>query len=304
MKYDPGNDQTVNEDDQRRTVRIRRSQLQKDHLAELDRPAIKMAETIDEHRQAFTLLHDSYLKLGYINAPRPHGMLYDHYTLLPETAVFVAKTYLTVISSLTMITDTPEFGLPMDAIYRPELDALRKHGRRLVEMSALVTPANLRWRNLFMYLARVAYWYANYLGIDDICIAVNPKHVRFYRNIFLFEQFGHERHFPKVDAPAVALHIDLHGFEARLKDTYSRVEFDADLYSYFERMAHTVGEIAPGLTLVQNRPRQNGRDPFVRNLDVIDYLLRHEPDLPARLRPAGRAFLAEQYPRLADRFAG
>ena len=54
----------------------------------------------------------------------PSQILFSIYHLLSETAVFVAKSYLDVVSTLTLVFDTEPFGLPMDAIYQKELDDL------------------------------------------------------------------------------------------------------------------------------------------------------------------------------------
>ena len=97
--------------ERKRAIRIKRSELLKARLDEIDRPAIKIAGEIDEYKQVFSLVHDTYLRMGYLSTPKPHGMLFGIHTLLPETVIFVAKSYRTVISTLTEIFDTELFGL-------------------------------------------------------------------------------------------------------------------------------------------------------------------------------------------------
>lgn len=283
--------------ERRRTIRIKRSGLTHWKLGDIDRPAIKFAETIDERQQAFRLLHDNYLHLGYLSEPKPSGLLFNIYALLPNTAIFIAKSYLSVISSLTEIFDSEEFGLPMDIIYRDELDQLRGEGRRLVELSALVTPPKLRWRNLFMVLCQVMYQYSIYRGVDDLCIAVNPKHVRFYQQIFLFEQFGPERHYPRVDAPAIALRINMHQIEGRLKETYDALDLDCNLYRYFHQMtgflpAHDQTFSAETATLA-NLP-----DPAETGVEMVRYFIAKDPSVVADLTAAQRGVLLTAYPDL------
>lgn len=293
--------------ERRRTVRIKRSNLLDLRLDDLDRPAIKIAETQDEYEQSFRLVHDTYLRMGYLKEPQPHGMLFSVYSLLPETVLFIAKSYLTVISTLTEIFDTEAFGLPMDIIYKPELDSLRAEGRRVVELSALVTPPKLRWRNLFMLLAQVMYQYSVYRGVDDLCIAVNPKHVSFYKTILLFEDFGPERHYPRVDAPAVALRVDMHHIADRLKAVYDSKDLDCNLYLYFHRMTGLLPQ-DPEKTPVPLKAgaesdQQDVAAPFMngRKAEIARHFFQLCPSLWEGLSPSQKTFLTSHYPALAEK---
>ena len=176
--------------DRRRTVRIKRSGLHRTELGDLDRPSLKFAETKEELEQAFSLVYDVYLKKKFIPTPRDHKMLYNMYSRFPDTTHIIAKSYRQVISNLSEIFDSEDFGLPMDAIYRKELDDLRSQGRSLVELSALATPKEHRWKNIFLYLVQVMYWYSVYRGVDDVCITVNARHIRYYMQLFPFEHLG------------------------------------------------------------------------------------------------------------------
>jgi hypothetical protein len=289
---------TPNGMERRRTIRIKRSGLLQWKLEDIDRPSIKIAETVDEYEQAFRLVHDTYLRTGYLKEPQPNGMLFGIHSLLPETVVFVAKSYLTVLSTLTEIFDTPEFGLPMDVIYRRELDSLREKDRKIVELSALVTPPKLRWRNLFMLLAQIMYQYSRYRGVNDLCIAVNPKHVRFYKTIFLFENFGPERHYPRVDAPAIALRVNMDDIAERLKKTYDSLEVDCNLYAYFHRMTGFLPQEAQP-DLPTSRSKSAG--PVIANgrrTKVVRHFLELDPSLLENLTPEQRAYLYGSYPQL------
>lgn len=293
--------------ERRRTLRIKRSNLLNLQLDDIDRPAIKIAETQDEYEQSFRLVHETYLRMGYLKEPQPHGLLFSVYSLLPETVIFVAKSYLTVISTLTEIFDTEPFGLPMDTIYKPELDTLRAQGRRVVELSALVTPPKLRWRNLFMVLAQVMYQYSVYRGVDDLCIAVNPKHVSFYKDILLFEDFGPERHYPRVDAPAVALRVDMHHIAGRLKEVYDSNDMDTNLYLYFHRMTGLL-PWNPEKTPVpaETSASESSRDvapPFMngRKAEIVRHFFDLSPSLWDELNPAQKDFFMTHYPRLQEK---
>ena len=93
----------------------------------------KMAERQSELEQSYRLLHDTYVASGYLQ-PNPSGMRLSIYNALPNVRTFVAKDNGEVISCTTFVPDSP-LGLPMDQIYRSELNGLRLAGRRIAEIS-------------------------------------------------------------------------------------------------------------------------------------------------------------------------
>ena len=218
--------------DEKRVRRMKRSKVLQFDCKGLNSPCIKWAETHQELEQAFTLVHDEYLKLGYINKPDSSGMFFGLHNLLPDTVTLLVKSDSKVVASLTQVPDTREYGLPMDSIFRTELNKLRRKGRKIAELCALVTSSRLRWKNLFMQMSRTMYTHAACNGIDDFCIMVNPKHVEFYKLIFLFDQLGPEKFYPSLGVPAVALRADLNQMKHRLKEKYGTLDLKCNLYSY------------------------------------------------------------------------
>lgn len=218
--------------DEKRVRRMKLSKVLHFDCRGLISPCIKWAETHGELKQAFTLVHDEYLKLGYINKPDPSGMFFGIHNLLPDTVTLVVKSDSNVVATLTQVPDTRQYGLPMDKIYETELNTLRCKGRRLAELCGLVTSKKLRLKNLYMQMSRIMYTHAFCNGVEDFCIMVNPKHVAFYKLIFLFDQLGPEKFYPALGVPAVALHADLNKMKARLKEKYGLLDCDCNLYSY------------------------------------------------------------------------
>lgn len=218
--------------DDKRVRRMKRSNVLRFDCKGIKSPSINWAETPEELEQAFSLVHDEYLKLGYISRPVASGMYYCIHNLLPDTVTLVVKSDSAVVATLTQVQDTSEYGLPMDAIYESELNGLRRKGRKLAELCALVTSSPLRWKNLYMQMSRIMYAHALCTGVDDFCIMVNPKHVEFYKLIFLFDQLGPEKLYPTLGVPAVALRADLNRMKERLKDSYAFLDCNCNLYSY------------------------------------------------------------------------
>jgi hypothetical protein len=277
--------------DRRRSVRLRRSAMLRAKLDEIDRPNIKIAEARDEWAQSFALVYKEYLASGYIKQ-HPSEMHFSVYNLLPTTCVFIFRTYVTVISTLTQIFDSELFGLPMDALYRPELDALRTRGRKIAELSALATPLETRWCNLMVFLSKTMFEYSMMNNINDICIMVNPKHVNFYKTMFLFEDFGEERFYAGVGAPAVALRINMEHIEDRASEHYKDFEVDDNIHEFFYKMKSTLLELNNGWTLYEKRAPMDEED--------ARFFFDSRKEICKKLSPRQMEHLARLYPFLGS----
>lgn len=274
--------------ERRRSVRLRRSAMLKAKLDEIDRPNIKIAETRDEFAQSFALVYNEYLASGYIKNPHPSEMHFSIFNFLPETCVFIFRTYTTVISTLTQIFDTPLFGLPMDALYKEELDSLRAQGRKITELSALATPRETRWCNLMVFLSRTMFEYSRVNSVDDICIMVNPKHVNFYKTMFLFEDFGPERFYSGVSAPAIALRMNMDEIEQQALEKYRNIEMEGDLYSFFCKLNSTLAELQNGDMFQMKRSPMNEQ--------AAKFFFESRNDIFEKLHPRQIEFMKNHYP--------
>lgn len=278
--------------ERRRSIRLRRSAMLKAKLDEIDRPNIKIAESRDEYAQSFALVYREYLDSGYITSPHPSGLHFSAFNFLPSTCIFIFRTFLTVISTLTQIFDSDEFGLPMDALYREELDHLRSQGRKITELSALATPKETRWCNLMVFLSKTMFEYSRLNGVNDICIMVNPKHVRFYKTMFLFDDFGPERFYAGVGAPAVALRIDMDNIEEMLESNYKDFDLDSNLHHFFCKMNSTVQELLIGQTFHEKR--------HAMDRESAEYFSRLRPEVLTGLSQPKKEYLQRHYPFLND----
>jgi hypothetical protein len=117
-----------------------------------------------------------------------------------------------VVGTVTLIEDSG-IGLPLDEVYREEADRFRADGLRLGEASALASDPTSQGAGLVLVLRlmqALVIYAADVAGLDVLCVAVNPRHVEFYRRVLTFEVFGELRSYARVNgAPAVALSLDL-----------------------------------------------------------------------------------------------
>lgn len=153
--------------------------------------AFKVAETRAEHEQAFSLLHDCYVRLGLM-APARNGMRCTLFSALPCSTQLIARMGDAVIATVSLISDSP-VGLPSDSDFRRENDLLRLSGRNLAEVSALAVHPEFRRKkesgtavslSLMKFLREVAL---RRLGRSTLCATVHPRARDFYEAFWGFE---------------------------------------------------------------------------------------------------------------------
>lgn len=208
-----------------------------------------LATTDAELDGAFRLVHDQYVARGYMRA-QPGGRRTTLHHALPETRVFVARADGRVVATVSLVPDSI-LGMPCDALYPDEVQALRARGRRLAEVSSLAVADGATGGGIEVVraLVQLVAVYASRLArIDDLCITVNPRHARFYEALLRFVRFGPVRRYEAVNgAPAIGLRLDLATALASTPDA-ADVPFAAHLF--------TPAEIARVLPLLRRQERR------------------------------------------------
>ena len=169
----------------------------------------KIASTREERESAFRLIYRSYFDAG-LTDPNASQMRVSPYHMLPTTQMFVAMIDDEVIFSVSLVPNGA-LGLPMESIYPREVAQRRRLGQRLAEVTCLADrPSSLRDSfPVFLQLCRLMVQYACRQQIDQILVAVHPRHVGFYRRTLRFELIGNQRDYPMVrNRPAVPLVLD------------------------------------------------------------------------------------------------
>lgn len=178
----------------------------------------KVADSAQELLESYHLLYHEYVNAGYARENKNELLITKHH-LLPKTTVLLAKSEGAVISTATLVPDSSQFGLPMDDLYGQELEPLRRQGRKVVEVCALASSTHRFSRVGIHNFTRLLFLYCVFLDVDDVCVMVNPKHVAIYTRLCELELFGREKHYDRVNAPAVALRADLAAVRERLGST-------------------------------------------------------------------------------------
>jgi hypothetical protein len=182
----------------------------------------ELARTPGDRTGAFQLVYRSYLRAG-LGDEKPYGMRVTPFQLEPASQIFVGKIRGEVVSTVTLVPDGP-LGLPMDSMFHDEVNALRKAGRKVAEVSCLADRRSnpSRFLDTFCQLNRMMAQHARYHDIECLLISVHPRHARFYRRYFGFKPISDRvESCPHVqDRPAAALILDFEVFDREQPDCW------------------------------------------------------------------------------------
>ncbi len=181
---------------------------------------VRPAASMEELEQAFHLVYKSYLARHYITPNKAETRL-SLFNAVPQAMTFVGAYEDSVVATVSLIPDTPA-GLPMEAIYHPELQQLRDQNCTVSEVTMLADRRVEIRRTLPMLLAlmKLVFDYAVLmLRATDICITINPRHSDFYSRYLLFTELAGVRSYPSVrNNPAVARRLDLTTIRERCQE--------------------------------------------------------------------------------------
>lgn len=188
---------------------------------------VKIASEPAEWEEALALVTQTYRSRGY-EAPDATGLRFTPFHALPDTTTVVAKHDNRVAATLSLVFDNVLLGLPMESIYKDEIDALRHNGRHIVEVTSLAD-SGLGLREfvpVFVTMMRLMSQYSLAQAGTSLAvvISVNPRHSNFYRRVLGFVPLGERRAYPKVqNHPAEAYVLDLHLLRTNSPDMYQQI---------------------------------------------------------------------------------
>jgi hypothetical protein len=167
-----------------------------------------IASTTEQLAAATALVESRYAWRGY--SLEPGG------AATPSGVTLVALQTGATLGTVTLRLDGPA-GLAADEGYRATIDAVRARGRQVCELTRLAIDAAADWRATLGALFGLAYLVGRVLhDATDVFVEVNPRHERFYRQMFGFVTAAGQRLCPRVKAPAVLLRLELERLDARL----------------------------------------------------------------------------------------
>jgi hypothetical protein len=190
---------------------IDQSQAQSEDTTRFSRQEFKvrLATTEDRRKSASLLIEKMYSWRGYETGALNRD---------PNKITLVAHQDNIVAGTVTLGLDSPK-GLVVDELYKAEVDELRAKGRKIAELTKLAVDESSASKSVLAALFHIAFIYAFHIHkYTDFVIEINPRHAFFYKRMLGFNLIGSERMCPRVNAPAVLLHIDLNYIDRKITE--------------------------------------------------------------------------------------
>jgi hypothetical protein len=245
------------------------------HTTPCDKYRVRIAHTLDEHQDAFKLLHIAYVFQG-IESVRNSDMRITAQHVLPESTVFVAYDESSVVGTMTATLDSPA-GLPLEKDY-PELIAqLRAKGARLVEYGSLAVVRRCWHTGVTNLLNMACHWFSfHVLEATHCVIGINPKAKDVYRALYAFRSMGEAKFHAELNAPVAGMIQDLMEVQEFLVRHYRRPmatgisvgkHFTETLPPCIELPSHKLEELTRW-----KLPREVFQELFINQSDRLDSL--------------------------------
>ena len=184
----------------------------------------KLTTSREDLESTFRLLYAAYVE-GGIAYPNAQGLRATPYHLFPSTEVAVASYTGWVVCTATLVRDGP-MGLPMESVYKKQVEQRRARGLSLAEISCLAhaqRPATRYFQHVVGVMSLVAQA-ARSRGVEQLLLTVHPRHARFYSRYLGCELIGGLTHYKTVCyQPAVALCLDLDRLAERHPHGYAKL---------------------------------------------------------------------------------
>ena len=231
-------------------------QMTEELLPQVD---FRVVRTRSELEKAYSLVYKEYLKKGFTRK-NPYRLRLSFYNALAETTTLIAiKDNSEILATATIVSDS-DFGLPMEDIFKAEIEQLRDYGKKICEITMLAVDTDFFKHNfpalpfsssLYVFsFFKVIFDYIQYIiGFDIMCAAVHPHRKHIFDHL-LFQDVGTEKKYYTANgAPAIAKYLDIHSVEKRLRKPgkerlYKIFMLQQTLSSQFEKpLRFTLGDL-------------------------------------------------------------
>lgn len=167
---------------------------------------LKVSDSLREREQAFELVHRVYNRSGLVDDNTCHKRVLRQH-LASDTDVIVAKQHGRIVYTVSLVGDG-EFGLPLESLFEDEVNAMRRSGLRLAEISCLATEWDAGDKRgkfeTFVKVISLLLQTARHRGIDRLVLAVHPRHAKVYERMFGCVRCTESREYASVKGnPAI-----------------------------------------------------------------------------------------------------
>ena len=193
----------------------------------------RIARTKEELSEAYRILHDSYLELGYSKA-HISEMRIVKYFALPSTTTLIALFDSKVVGTISIVR-RGSFGLPMESAF--DLSEIIDRNEVVAEVSSLAIDSKFRQKRGALFLPLLKYFWNyvdEFMNLDSIVITVNPSMTDFYEGFLGFRRLKHaevsEYSFANGN-PGVGLYLNVREAPKLFAALYDHKAPEKNLYS-------------------------------------------------------------------------
>ena len=173
---------------------------------------LKVASTFNEMMEGWRLVYKQYLKSALIDANPFSIFTYPEY-IGRNSAVILGKSGEHSVCSVSAVRDS-KYGLPLDAYFHNELNALRIQNKKLIEIGLLANVSERAGPFYIIELLSSIARFGVYSNYHDYVIGVHPRRAAFYKNLFGLQQIGESRKYHQLhEAEVILLHASGQDFE-------------------------------------------------------------------------------------------
>jgi len=180
---------------------------------------IALLETDEQRQQMYRLVHDEYVRAGYI-CPRDDRKFIHHDGLwdrLPQTDVFLAYDDNGELIGTNSITRDNDFGIHTSVDFPAETMSERFTGKNLASSWRIVTREDCRKSSgTVAALIRASVQRCADMGIETVLFTFNPKHMCRYHIALNMEMIGFSKTTEGLrHAPSVLMRVYMKDIPAR-----------------------------------------------------------------------------------------
>ena len=224
---------------------------------------LKVARHPEDMVEAFQLVYEHYRRMGYV---RQHasGLKVTWWDALPDAVRIIALQQGRIVGTLGLVPDS-EAGLPADSVASSQLEAMRKRGRAMYEVSgvAMASEPYDMWgvMRMFRYGLRLLL---DHRVVTDLVLTVDARDVIFYECVMCCQPLGPARSSSELNgARVVPMRLDLTNLEETYRELYGeRTTRNLHRYFFGEYQQWVTVQIAADLQEL----KQWGTSSFVQRL--------------------------------------
>ncbi|MEN7550844.1 hypothetical protein AAG747_23185 [Rapidithrix thailandica] len=165
-----------------------------------------IATSLKEVQASWGIVYRQYLKNHFID-PNPYQLFTFPEYISSNSITLMGIKDQECLCTISAVADSSN-GLPLDKVFKPELDGLRSQGKTLIEVGLSASQEDPRCSGMDIirmmgYIGKYSIYHQN----ADLVIGVPPRKVKFFERLFGYQVVSQLSAYKSLQkAPVVLLH--------------------------------------------------------------------------------------------------